>query len=108
METEYYYQFRIGTKTFSRYGLDDRRAKRLAAKWISLYWESYKQHIHDKYPGSMSDAENNGWYNEPEVVIGRTLCGAGGIVLCRPIAIIERFPLNEESKKEFIRSFISW
>lgn len=104
----YRYQFAVGTAEFHRYGLDDRRARRLLARWLRLVWPRVKAHVASKYPGSMSDAINNGWHGQPEASIYRASCDSAYIVQCEPWPMIERFEATAEPIAEFNRVWGGW
>lgn len=95
----------IGTFEMSFYGRDDRYVKRAVALWLSTQWEKAKQKIHQDHPGSMADSINNGWHDDPICQIGRIRLLPGDIIPCKKYAIIENFPVNETSIKEFVRVF---
>jgi hypothetical protein len=105
MEGQYRYSFLAGTAEWHRWGLDDRQAKRLMARWLRLQWDKFRAKIHEKYPGSMADALNNSWYDkDPTCQIGRIWVKAPACVVpCENLTIIEDFPLNEQSIREFCR-----
>jgi hypothetical protein len=105
MDGIYYYEFRVGTAHWSRYGLDDRTARRLLARWLRLAWPRYKARKAARFPGSMADAEDNGWDGPPLAQIGRTYCKSAThpVIPCVKATIIEEFPVTPESILELSR-----
>lgn len=103
------YVIYIGTKELYVYGKDDRRVKRIAARWIRLFWERHKAHIHRNHPGSMADATDNGWYVPPECRIVRRpqVCSAGVYPCANPVRI-DSFELSPEPIAEFLRAYQGW
>ena len=100
----------IGTRELHVYGKDDRRAKRIAARWIRLFWERFKAHIHAKYPGSMSDATNNHWYGEPPwcCVLRLPQVDSAGIYPCADPVLVDKFELTREPIAEFLCVYSGW
>jgi hypothetical protein len=100
----HYYHATIGTKQFSWYGGDDRIARKKIARWIRMFWDKYRKHIHNNYPGSISDAINNSWYRDPDVYITRIYIDNPAMVVpCVRPTVVENFQLNDETKNEFLR-----
>lgn len=95
LANQYHYMIIIGTKEISLCGIDDRRARKIASRWISLFWDKYRE----KCPGSIFHRVNN---NNPVIQIGRILM-EGGVVPFKPYTLIENFPIDEISLKEFHR-----
>lgn len=102
----YRYQFSVGTYEFSRYGLDDRQARRLLARWLRLIWPKAVAHTHAKYPGSMADSTNSGWYSAPEAQISRVWVDV--VVPIEGHVTIERFDADVQGIAEFIRVYAGW
>ena len=89
-------------------GLKVKQARKKIARYISLFWEKQKKTSHEKYPGSLSDAIDNNWYDKlPKVIIVRRYCESEycPIVPCDTPAIIEQFELCKETKREFLRLY---
>lgn len=104
-EPVYYYQFTAGTAEFGIYGGDDRKARRLLARWLRLAWPKFQARTRELHPGSMADAENNGWHRLPEARIYRASICPAGIIQREPWPCIERFELCAETIAEFNRSY---
>lgn len=96
----YRYDVVIGTLACHWYGGDDRIARRKLGRILRLVWPRFR----DRSPkGSMADATNNGWYEPPQVQLGRVPCDSAWIVRCVPHVMLESFPLEVESQREFLR-----
>ena len=96
----YFYRLMAGLKVIDYFGGDDRYARKVLARWISLFWERYRS----QYPGSIRYAANNGWYGSEVVgTIARVWCDVSGVVPCKFMTIIERFDMSERA--EFIRAY---
>lgn len=96
----YFYEFQAGTAYFSRFGLDDRTARKLLARWLRLFWSKYQE----KAPaGSIARAIDNGWYAPTEASIRRRWCGDSTVVPCIRPAVIESFEISPESISELSR-----
>ena len=104
---EYVYLFTVGTAEFRRYGLDDRQARRLLARWIRACWDRYRARKREVYPGSMADAIDNGWHKLPWAHIRRIWCPIPGIVPCKDWTVIEKFELHPEAIAEFLRLYVN-
>jgi hypothetical protein len=116
MKEIHYYEFQIGTAEFSRWGLDDRQARRLLARWLRIAWPKYRAEKAAKYPGSMADAIDNGWDRPPIAGIARTYCPPSLVaqnarLQCIDVipsgkrVCIESFPVTAESIAEFSRVY---
>ncbi len=103
--TRYYYRFTCGTREFSAYGLDDRRARRLLDRWIRLCWPAWKA---SRRAGSMADSEDNGWHKLPEATISRIRLLPGDVVPCQDFLQIESFEVCPETISEFSRAYGSY
>lgn len=98
------YQIIVGSYELPiTYG-DDVRARKVAERWIALFWERRKTHVAKNHTGSMADAEDNAWYSVPECKIYRSaaLCSAG-IIPAKPWTILEHFSLEKDAILEFSR-----
>lgn len=97
----YFYEFVVGTAYFSRWGLDDRKARRLLARWLRLAWFKYRA----KHPrGSMAQAIDDGWDGAPQAQIARTWV-PGSVVPCKRRTLIESFRADEMGIGEFCGAY---
>jgi hypothetical protein len=72
------------------YGTDE-RARKVADRWIRLFWKRYVARLAEKHPGSIAHAEAAGWYQKPRVAIYRYAMDAAGIIKCEaPVKIEDR------------------
>jgi hypothetical protein len=99
----YYYEFQVGTAYWARWGLDDRTARRLLARWLRLQWPKYRARKAAEHPGSIADAIDNGWHGcAPEARIVRRWAPTG-IVPCVQPTMIESFPVTARAIAELDR-----
>lgn len=86
------------------WGGDDVKARRKLARWIRMFWEHHKRYIHNRYPGSMADAIDNGWGEPPTATLYRSAwCDDPGIHPPIFYAKIDNFELSPEPIAEFMR-----
>ncbi len=97
----YRYQFRVGPHEFHYYGRDDRHAYRVLGRYLRIVWPKVKEHLRTHHPGSMADAEANGWYEDPEVGIWRVWSPV--VTPCEPWPRLQTWFLNAETQQEWIR-----
>lgn len=83
---------------------DDPRARRIASRWIRLFWTRYQRWIHAEHPGSMADAEANTWHGPAWCQILRSgRLDSAGIIPASGWHEVDRFALEPESIAEFRR-----
>ena len=87
MKEIFYYEFFVGTTRFDRWGLDDKKANRLLARYLRLVYS--KKEPHSICPMTC------GYY--------RTWSSCGGFVPYKGRRQIVCFELSEEPIKEFCR-----
>jgi len=82
----FYYEFHIGTHRFTRWNLDDKKARKLLSRWLRL--------VYSKLPQD---------YGYDTATIARTWSPLEGFVPCKNRRVIESFETSPEALKEFFR-----
>ena len=97
----YFYEFQIGTRYFSRFGLDDRQARRLLTRWISMFWSKHRS---GQRSGSIAAAIDR---DSPDASIFRRWCSNSDcpIVPFVDATLIERFRVDSIGLGEFDRLY---
>lgn len=100
----YIYSFHIGTEQFYTYSRDDRRAKRLLARWLRLMWPKV---VASCPAGSIAHAVNTvDWAGRfPQAEIRRAWMTDNYIVPTEGWATIENFEATDGPIEEFVRVF---
>lgn len=89
LDNVYRYEFWVGTKSFVRYGLDDRSSRRVLARYLQMWWKKCNQEYYNEFPIT--------------VTLKRDYCKAARIVPATPSVQIENFDGNEIGIQEFCR-----